>query len=68
MPNPGWNWSSVEAAAGVSSAPEPSWVTNGYELGRVAMLGYAGLSGPYVAGELMAPLCPAAWVRVGVRA
>jgi len=39
VPNAGWNWSSVEAAAGVSGAPEPSWLTNGYELGRVAMLG-----------------------------
>ena len=38
-PDPGWTWAGVEAAAGVSNAPVPAWLTNGYELGRAAILG-----------------------------
>ena len=39
LPSAGWSWSAVEAAAGVTNAPEPSWLNQGYELGRVAELG-----------------------------
>jgi hypothetical protein len=38
-PSPGWSWSQVLRAAGVANAPQPAWLTNGYELGRVAILG-----------------------------
>ncbi|HZT29021.1 MAG TPA: TonB-dependent receptor [Bryobacteraceae bacterium] len=38
-PSPGWSWDLVQQAAGVTNAAKPDWLVNGYELGRVAVLG-----------------------------
>ena len=71
-PNPGWSWSDVTAAAAaapgapasVASAPEPNWLVNGYELGRVAMLGtpdYPGRSAQQDLWHHFAPRVGLAW-------
>jgi hypothetical protein len=61
VPNAGWSWSAVETAAGVSSAPLPSWLVNGYEQGRVAMLGTPDYPGRVAQQELWHHFAP----RVG---
>jgi hypothetical protein len=38
VPSAGWSWAEVLRVAGVQ-APQPDWLANGYEPGRVAMLG-----------------------------
>jgi hypothetical protein len=63
-PNPGWTWASVEAAAGVANAPVPAWVTDGYELGRCAILGstdYPGRTAEQNLPHHFAPRLGFAW-------
>jgi len=63
-PSPGWSWDLVQQAAGVTNAPKPGWLTQGYELGRVAMLGtkeYPGRQSQATYGRHFAPRLGVAW-------
>jgi hypothetical protein len=63
-PSPGWSWDQVQQAAGVTNAPKPDWLTQGYELGRVAMLGtteYPGRQSQETYTRHFAPRLGIAW-------
>ncbi|HZT28817.1 MAG TPA: TonB-dependent receptor [Bryobacteraceae bacterium] len=63
-PDPGWSWAQVEQAAGVTNASQPAWLTNGYELGRVAILGskeYPGRVAQEAFHDHFAPRAGIAW-------
>ncbi|MCC6367704.1 MAG: TonB-dependent receptor [Bryobacterales bacterium] len=63
-PSPGWSWDAVQQAAAVSNAPKPDWLVNGYELGRVAVLGskeYPGRVAQATFPTHLAPRLGVAW-------
>ena len=63
-PSPGWSWDAVQQAAGVTNAPKPDWLTQGYELGRVAVLGskeYPGRQSQATFATHFAPRIGVAW-------
>jgi hypothetical protein len=72
VPAPGWSWSEVTAdaaavtpspgaTASAANAPMPNWLTNGYELGRVAELGTPDYPGRISQADLWHHFAP----RVG---
>jgi hypothetical protein len=64
VPSPGWSWDLVQQAAGVTNAAKPDWLVNGYELGRVAVLGskeYPGHHSQATFATHFAPRIGVAW-------
>ncbi len=64
VPSAGWSWDAVQQAAGVANASKPDWLANGYELGRVAVLGskdYPGRVSQATFGTHFAPRLGVAW-------
>ena len=62
-PSAGWSWDQVSKTAGVQ-APQPEWLTQGYEKGRVAMLGtkeYPGHHSQATFSHHFAPRLGVAW-------
>ncbi|HWC00293.1 MAG TPA: TonB-dependent receptor, partial [Bryobacteraceae bacterium] len=64
-PSPGWSYDNVLATAGVTGGPpKPDWLTQGYELGRVAVLGskeYPGRASQETYTTHFAPRVGVAW-------
>ncbi len=64
VPSAGWSWDTVQEAAGVSNAPKPDWLVNGFEQGRVAVLGskeYPGRQSQATYTKHFAPRVGIAW-------
>jgi outer membrane receptor protein involved in Fe transport len=64
VPSDGWSWDAVQQAAGLTNAPQPDWLVNGYEPGRVAVLGskeYPGRASQATYSNHFAPRVGVAW-------